>query len=122
VAARLAVALGSELRVVCAYGNYEVERIDRDVVYTTTEPATEVAEQTIGRLRNVYPDLAVSAQTADGKPAAALLEVAESVDAELIVVGNKRVQGATRILGSIASEVARKAPCDLYVAHTHTRS
>lgn len=121
--ARLAVALGSELRVVCAYGNYEVERVqdDRDLVFTTVEPATEVAEQTIGRLRNVYPDLNVSAHAAGGKPADALLEVAESVDADLIVVGNKRVQGAARILGSVATEVARKAQCDLYIAYTHAR-
>lgn len=122
-AARLAVALGSELRVVCAYGNYEVERVqdDRDLVFTTVEPATEVAEQTIGRLRNVYPNLSVSAQAAGGKPADALLEVAASADADMIVVGNKRVQGAVRILGSIASEVARKAQCDLYIAYTHAR-
>jgi nucleotide-binding universal stress UspA family protein len=122
-AGRLARALGSELRVVCAYGNYEVERVqdDRDLVFTTVEPANEVAEQTIGRLKNVYPDLSVTAQAAGGKPADALLEVAEEVDAELIVVGNKRVQGASRILGSVATEVARKAQCDLYIAYTHAR-
>lgn len=122
-AARLAVALGSELRVVCAYGNYEVERVQEasDEVFTAVEPATEVVDQTIGRLRNVYPDLSVSAQPADGKPADALLAVAEEVDADMIVVGNKRVQGAGRILGSIATEVARKAQCDLYIAYTHAR-
>lgn len=122
-AARLAAALGSELRVVCAYGNYEVERVHEggDDVFTTVEPASEVAEQTVGRLRNVYPDLSISAQVADGKPADALVEVAASVDADMIVVGNRRVQGAARILGSIASEVARKAPCDLHIAYTHAR-
>ncbi|MGZ4452532.1 MAG: universal stress protein [Nocardioides sp.] len=122
-AARLAVALDAELRVVCAYGNYEVERIteDRDLVFTTVEPATEVAEQTIARLLNVYPNLDVSAQAAGGKPADALLEVATSVDADMIVVGNKRVQGASRILGSIATEVARKAQCDLHIVYTHAR-
>ncbi|UDY25186.1 universal stress protein [Nocardioides sp. Kera G14] len=122
-AARLAVGLGSELRVVCAYGDYEVERVrdDRDLVFTSVEPATEVAEQTIGRLRNAYPSLTASAQAAGGKPAEALLEVAASVDAEMIVVGNKRVQGAARILGSIATEVARKAQCDLHIAYTYAR-
>ena len=117
------MALDAELRVVCAYGTYEVERIkeDRDLVFTTVEPATEVADQTIARLLNVYPNLDVSAQAAGGKPADALLEVAASVDADMIVVGNKRVQGAARILGSIASEVARKAQCDLHIVYTHAR-
>jgi nucleotide-binding universal stress UspA family protein len=123
VAARLAAALGSQLRVVCAYGTYEVERVqeDRETTFTTLEPATEVAENTIALLRTVSPDLDAVAQAAGGKPADALLEVAASTDADLIVVGNKRVQGAGRILGSIASEVARKAQCDLYIAYTHVR-
>jgi nucleotide-binding universal stress UspA family protein len=122
-AARLAVALDAELRVVCAYGTYEVERVqeDRDLIFTTVEPATEVADQTIARLLNVYPNLDVSAQAAGGKPADALLEVAANTDADMIVVGNKRVQGAARILGSIASEVARKAQCDLHIVYTHAR-
>lgn len=122
-AARLAIALDAELRVVCAYGNYEVERVndDRDLIFTTVEPATQVADQTIARLLNTYPNLDVSAQAAGGKAADALLEVAARENAEMIVVGNKRVQGAGRILGSIASEVARKATCDLHIVHTHTR-
>jgi nucleotide-binding universal stress UspA family protein len=123
-AARLAVALDAELRVVCAYGTYEVERVQGDQagIFTTVEPAAEVAEQTLARLRNVYPSLNVSAHTADGKPADALLQVAESADADMIVVGNKRVQSAAgRILGSIATEVARKAQCDIHIAYTHAR-
>ena len=43
-------------------------------------------------------------------------------DADVIVVGNKRVQGVSRILGSIARYVAAHAPCDVYIAHTHQRA
>lgn len=122
-AARLAAALGSELRVVCGYGKFEVERIedDADLSFSTAESAAEVGEETVRRLRAVYPGVDATVQATGGKPADALLAVAEQTDAELIVVGNKRVQGASRILGSIATEVARKASCDLYIAHTHTR-
>jgi nucleotide-binding universal stress UspA family protein len=88
---------------------------------TTPVSTSPAPENTIERLRTVYPALSALPRAASGKPADALLEVAEKSDAELIVVGNKRVQGATRILGSIASEVARKAQCDLYVAYTHAR-
>jgi nucleotide-binding universal stress UspA family protein len=48
-----------------------------------------------------------------------LIEVATDHDAAVIVVGNKRVQGVTRLLGSIATDVAHKAPCDVYIANTH---
>lgn len=49
------------------------------------------------------------------------MKAAEELDAEIIVIGNKRVQGIARILGSIARDVAAHAPCDVYVAHTHSK-
>lgn len=122
-AARLAAAQGWQLRVVCAYGKFEVERIDDDpeLTFTTAEEARAVAGRVITRIQALFPAIDVQAHPASGKPADALLAVAEQVEADLIVVGNRRVQGAARILGSIATEVARKAPCDVYIAHTHTR-
>jgi nucleotide-binding universal stress UspA family protein len=52
-------------------------------------------------------------------PASALCEEAERLDASVIVVGNKRVQGAARVLGSIAGDVAKRAPCNVLIVHTH---
>jgi len=122
-AARLAAGLGSELRVVSAYGKFEVETVgdDEELTFSTASEARSVAEGIIEKIRAAHPGLEVSAQAAGGKPAVALLSVAASTDAEMIVVGNKRVQGAARLLGSVATDVARKAPCDVYVAHTHDR-
>jgi nucleotide-binding universal stress UspA family protein len=34
------------------------------------------------------------------------------------VLGNRRMQGAGRILGSVANSVAHHAPCDVYVVKT----
>jgi hypothetical protein len=42
-----------------------------------------------------------------------LLEVAEQVKADLIVVGNVRMQGLGRVLGSVGNEVLRSAPCSV---------
>ena len=36
----------------------------------------------------------------------------------MIIVGNRRVQGAARILGSIATDVLHIAPCNVLVVHT----
>ena len=36
----------------------------------------------------------------------------------MIVVGNRRVQGAGRILGSVAAHVTKNANCDVLVANT----
>ena len=51
-------------------------------------------------------------------PAHALCAEAERLNARMIVVGNRRVQGASRVLGSVAIDVVRRAPCDVLVANT----
>jgi nucleotide-binding universal stress UspA family protein len=52
----------------------------------------------------------------DGEPASALLATAVERRADLIVVGAVRDTSiADRLLGSVASEVARQAPCDVLV-------
>ncbi len=53
-----------------------------------------------------------------GKPADALVHVAKEIGADLIVVGNRRVQGISRLLGSVATDVAHHAPCDVYIVKT----
>lgn len=53
-----------------------------------------------------------------GPAAGRILDYASSIDADLIVVGNRRVHGIERLLGSVAIEIVRHAPCSVYVAHT----
>ena len=54
----------------------------------------------------------------DGSAATVLCDVAEAVDADVIVVGNRRMQGAGRLLGSVANKVAHHAPCSVFIART----
>ncbi|KII27016.1 universal stress protein UspA, partial [Arthrobacter sp. AK-YN10] len=62
--------------------------------------------------------LEVTYSSARGKPGEALVKEAEIHDARLIVVGNRRMQGIGRVLGSVANTVAHTAPCDVYIAKT----
>lgn len=48
----------------------------------------------------------------------ALCRVAETVEADCIVVGNKRMQGKGRLLGSVPNKVAHHAPCSVLIART----
>lgn len=135
-AASLAVALGAELHVVSAFNVNMTERIQS--VRSQSEPSAmssayhrlvaqyaEEAERTASvaaeELRKNFPDLRIVAKAVEGAPGVALSNEANNLDADLIVVGNKRVQGPTRILGSVARTVAAEANCDLYVVHTHQR-
>jgi len=55
-----------------------------------------------------------------GEPADALVKIAEDVDADLIVVGNKgmKEKGVRRVLGSIPNSVAHNAPCSVLIVDT----
>jgi nucleotide-binding universal stress UspA family protein len=80
----------------------------------------------VDRNRRALGDLVVEFQSAvtvttavlDTDPASALCKEAIRLHASVIVVGNKRVQGASRVLGSIAGGVTKLAPCDVLVVHT----
>jgi nucleotide-binding universal stress UspA family protein len=51
-------------------------------------------------------------------PATAILRVAREVNADLIVVGNKGMRGAGRILGSVPNHIAHKASCSVLIVNT----
>lgn len=121
-AAELANALGAKLHVLSAYGKYEVDTFSsgqEEIVFTSVKDAERTAESTVIDLRRDFPGLTITSAPSEGKPGEALVKAAERLNADLIVVGNKRVQGIARVLGSVARDVAAHAPCDVYVAHTH---
>jgi nucleotide-binding universal stress UspA family protein len=54
-----------------------------------------------------------------GEAAEAILDVAEKVNAALIVVGNRGIASKTRfLLGNVPSKVVHHAPCSTHVVHT----
>ncbi|MFN2465634.1 MAG: universal stress protein [Candidatus Dormibacteria bacterium] len=53
-----------------------------------------------------------------GDPGEAILEVAREVGADLIVVGNRGMQGYRRILGSVPNQVSHAAFCSLLIVQT----
>ena len=54
-----------------------------------------------------------------GDPADVILEVAHEVDADLVVVGNKGMQGTRRLLlGSVPNRVSHHAASNVLIVHT----
>jgi nucleotide-binding universal stress UspA family protein len=51
-------------------------------------------------------------------PADAILEVAASVNADLVVVGNQGMSGMKRVLGSAPNKVSHKCPCSVLIVNT----
>jgi nucleotide-binding universal stress UspA family protein len=80
-----------------------------DVDATLAEAAERVGEA--GVESRVY--------AREGDPADAILDVAEELGSDLIVVGNKGMTGAKRfLLGSVPNKVSHHAPCAVMIVRT----
>jgi nucleotide-binding universal stress UspA family protein len=62
--------------------------------------------------------LTVEMHAESGDPAHAICAVAERVNADVVVVGNKGMQGVRRVLGSVPNTVAHEAPCSVLIVST----
>lgn len=117
-AAELAVQLGGALHVVTALDDPSVEILhaggDKFVI-DDFEKAETAIRQAMARFDQA-PEFTVA--VLDAKPADALVDEAARLDAELIVVGNVRMQGPGRVLGSVGSKVLHHAPCSVLVVKT----
>ena len=76
------------------------------------------AEQFLRVLEGELPHARIVRSVELGDPATSMCEKAVQVGADVIVVGNRRVQGTSRVLGSIAATTTRQAPCHVLVANT----
>ncbi len=111
-AADLAARYGARLHIVCAY---RPEDDGRGRVAGTERAGSVVAEER-ARLLAFHDDITIEA--VPGKAADVLVEQAVLLDADLLVVGNRRLQSPLRGLGSVAGQIAHHADCDVYVVHT----
>jgi nucleotide-binding universal stress UspA family protein len=94
-----------------APGDVQYEINPREDVNLTLEGATGQAKSDgVGE---------VQTHAREGDPADAILDVAEEVKADLIVVGNKGMTGARRfLLGSVPNKVSHHAPCSVIIVRT----
>ncbi len=116
-AATLAADLDANLHLVTCVGrgaNREVE-VGSDRFYLDS---TSTAETFLDDLRRSLPHDRITTAVGGGDPARSICDEAARLDARMIVVGNRRVQGISRVLGSVAADVAKQAPCDVVIAYT----
>ena len=64
-------------------------------------------------------DVPVETVVTPGDPDDKIMEVAESVGADLIVIGNKGMTGAKRfLLGSVPNQISHHATCNVLIVKT----
>lgn len=87
---------------------------------TCSKKSGEGDESYLSELADELPYDRITTVAATGDPADLICQEATRLGADMIVVGNRRTQGPTRVLGSVASDVLRQSPCDVLVAHTQS--
>ncbi len=78
--------------------------------------ADAVLQRALSRLGG--EDIEVRQHAPKGSAADALLAIAAEEGADLIVIGSVGMQGARRVLGSVANKVSHQAPCDVLIVQT----
>jgi nucleotide-binding universal stress UspA family protein len=118
--AELARLTGAKLHIVSAYtptpARVVGEKAAGEYSIGPDFKVDAVLSGTIGNLRAEGID--ISTHGPKGDPADAIVNIAVREQADLIVLGNKGMQGGRRILGSIPNKVSHHAPCDLLIVHT----
>ena len=116
-AAELATAFGANLHLVMCVERGPSANFTVGSEHFHTDWLTE-AEQFLDAAAMDLQAPSVTRTVAVGDPAVTLCEEAERLQAHTIVVGNRRVQGLSRVLGSVAADVTKRAPCHVLIAQT----
>jgi nucleotide-binding universal stress UspA family protein len=121
-AAEIARDLGGPLTIVRAVGPGEPPTRVTDREGGEGLGYVEVPEDLMAEARAIAEEVGVSMATAvavEGDPARVLVGLAEEQGVEVIVVGNQGMNSiAGRLLGSVPTLVAQRAPCDVLIVRT----
>jgi nucleotide-binding universal stress UspA family protein len=125
-AIELAKLSKGKLEIVSAYQpipqdrlKQEGEGISGDVshVVNPREDVQFILDKAAGEAKKAKVD--VVTHPLEGDPADAILDVAEEIDADLVLVGNKGMTGARRfLLGSVPNKISHHSPCDVWIVKT----
>jgi nucleotide-binding universal stress UspA family protein len=111
-AARLARDRGAELLVL-----YVKSESDARAVVDPDRAADPQSH--LRRLAAKFPGLAITTRIEDGDAASRIVDVAEEIRADTIVVGNRGTHGSRwRVRETIPNLVLRHAPCSVYIVDT----
>jgi nucleotide-binding universal stress UspA family protein len=115
-AVRLAGALGAELHIVSAWEPMTGVAAGFVMPPVEEDPTAEALAEAADAVRSA--DVPVKTHAVRGGAPDALLDVAAAVGANLIVVGNQRMHGARRVLGSVPNAVSHRARCNVLIVST----
>jgi nucleotide-binding universal stress UspA family protein len=114
-AGAIASAFGATVHVVSAYSD------DRTPLVGAGRQGDRVhAQQHVDRAQERLAKQGVESEAhlTNREAGRALVAIADEQRAQMIVVGNRGMTGAKRVLGSVPNHVAHHAHCDVVIVHT----
>lgn len=131
-AVEIAKAFGASLHVVTAFkpaltaniAASNLEAMAYGGAEFLQEAESKIAAEVEAMLGRAVADIEAKGVKAEGSakagdPADALIDLAESAKADLIVVGNRGMSGVKRfVLGSVSNNVSHHAPCSVLIVNT----
>jgi nucleotide-binding universal stress UspA family protein len=115
-ATELARLFGGTLHVVSVAGPMPRSAVNRAALDDLTEEARRALNRAAEPARSA--GVRVDTHAVVGAPAHMLVELAEQLQADVIVVGNRGMIGTRRFLGSVPNAVAHHAPCSVLIVET----
>ena len=128
-AIELAAAMKAELHVVHAHQllNLSVASVDSEAGSLSSEiskvnsglrhESDDICERAVREAKQA--GVSAFAHSVAGDPTDALVTVAESVQAQVIVIGNRGMAGMKRfVLGSVPNKVSHHSPCDVLIVYS----
>ena len=122
-AAKLAAQSGADLHIVSGYHAKPELRVTGagSGVEDWTVRSTDAVEGILSDAAEIArrEKIPVTTHHEEGDPGKAIITVAKDVEADLVVVGNRGMQGLKRfVLGSVPNDVAHGAPCAVLILKT----
>ncbi len=108
VAVEQARANGAELHLVTVVDTHDIGG----------ESSVDHAQGHLDSITQGLSGMVVHSHVIPGTPAEGILRVAGELSADLVVVGNKGMRGAGRVLGSVPNTVAHKAASSVLIVNT----
>jgi nucleotide-binding universal stress UspA family protein len=119
----LAKLFDAKLHIVTAYKPESVKVPDLPAEFALSRyvhPADALLDELIMIAKAAGVEAEVHAAT--GEPAEAIVRVATRVGADLVIVGNKGMRGAKRVLGSVPNSIAHHAECSVLIVDTTSKT
>jgi nucleotide-binding universal stress UspA family protein len=123
-AAEIAVALGAPLHVAMCFESIISPAMAIAGAGIGPLPADDYADErareVVDRAASALARKGVTAKThiCQGEPSDALITLATGLGAQMIVVGNRGMSGARRVLGSVPNRVSHHADCAVLIVPT----